>query len=158
MSNHIWSAEAREAMQLWRDASTFAELCDLNARFMYGDIKFIPGYGAESLDEESKPIAVYLAAFNRAGFLTDCSQPGLDEGHSKQRACVTGLASESTALKIQRLSLTTDLYICVSYPGANDGCRMPVTIAYFRPCTWAGAVGADETTGEFYAVRDYSGL
>ena len=100
-----WSRAAKEAMQIWQKIETFAGLCELNARFMEGKIRFTPGWFGEGLDAESEPIAPYLAAFNRAGFLTVVSQPGLDEGYSKQRAVVEGFACEATALRIEKLSL-----------------------------------------------------
>jgi hypothetical protein len=72
-----WSQAALEAMRIWQESETFEGLCELNARFMEGKIRFIPGWFGEGLDAESEPIAPYLAAFDRAGFLTVASQPGL---------------------------------------------------------------------------------
>jgi hypothetical protein len=114
MSENELSEEAQAAAQLWQKASSLTELCELSAQFIEGKIKFCPTYCAENVDEESAPLTDHLAALNRAGLLTNCSQPGMDQGHSKQRAFVTGLASEELAVRIERLSLTTDLYICVS--------------------------------------------
>ncbi|MGH9971900.1 MAG: DUF6919 domain-containing protein [Pyrinomonadaceae bacterium] len=102
---------------LWHEASTFDELCELNARFIEGEIDFSPTYGAGSLDDESKPLISYLAALNRAGFFTTCSQPGEDHRHSKQRAFVDGLALKDTALRIERISLTSDLYVMTTEAG-----------------------------------------
>jgi hypothetical protein len=150
-----WSQAAKDAMQLWRKAQTFEELCELNARFMEGEIHYIPGWLGESLDPESDPIAPYLAAFNRAGFLTVVSQPGLDQGYSKQRAFVEGVALEATALKIKRLSLCSGLYIWVSRPGESGGCRTAVTIDDFRSFTWAGDDALDEETGLFSKMQGY---
>jgi len=152
------SPEAEAGLTLWQQASSFQELCELTARFIEGTIKYIPGYCAETLDEESQPLVHYLAALNRAGFLTDQSQPGFDEGHSKQRAFVTGFASEAVAARIQRLSLTTDLYISVTRPGEMNGCRMPVTIEVFRPLTCAGDPGIDEETGAFIELQHYGAV
>ena len=132
-------------MQVWQKIETFEGLCELNARFMEGKIRFIPGCSGEGLDAESEPIAPYLAAFNRAGFLTVVSQPGLDEGYSKQRAFVEGFACEATALRIERLSLCSDLYIYVAGPGESGGCRTTVTIDYLKPHAWAGDAALDET-------------
>ena len=140
-----WSQAALEAMQVWQESETFEGLCELNARFMEGKIRFIPGCSGEGLDAESEPIAPYLAAFNRAGFLTVVSQPGLDEGYSKQRAFVEGFACEATALRIERLSLCSDLYIYVAGAGESGGCRTTVTIDHLRPHAWAGDAALDET-------------
>jgi hypothetical protein len=118
-------------------------------------MKFHPAYVSETLDEETAPLVAHLAALNRAGFLTDCSQPGLDEGHSKQRAFVIGWALESVAARIERLSLTTDLYVSVARPGQINGCRMPVTIDVFRAFSWAGDSSIDEETGLFDELLRY---
>lgn len=147
MGEFEWSEAAKEGMELWRKARTFEEMCELNARFMEGDIRFSPGWFGESLDEESADIAPYLAAFNRAGLLTVVSQPGVDEGYYRQRAFVDGCALEDTALRIKRLSLCSELYIWVSRPGVGGGCRMPVTVDHFRPYTWSGDSGVREETG-----------
>jgi hypothetical protein len=155
MSENELSEQAQAAAQLWQKALSFAELCELSAQFIEGKIKFCPTYCAENVDEETAPLADYLAALNRAGLLTDCSQPGMDQGHSKQRAFVTGLASEEVAARIERLSLTTDLYICVSRPGESNGCRMPVTIDVFRPYSWAGEAAIDEENGSFAELHSY---
>lgn len=143
------------AARLWREAKTFEELCELNARFIEGDIDFSPIYGASSLDEESKPLILYLAALNRAGLLTTCSQPGEDDGHSKQRAYLQGLALKETAQRIERLSLTSDLYIMTAEPGHYNGCMMPITIDIFRPHSWAGAASLDDETGVFSDVLGF---
>lgn len=139
-----WSEAAKKAMLVWQEVETFEELCELNARFMEGRLRFIPGWFGESLDPESEPLAPYLAAFNRAGFLTVVSQPGLDEGHSKQRAFVEGFAPEDTALGIKRLSLCSELYVYVARPGESGGCQTAVTIDHLSPYTWAGEATPDE--------------
>ena len=148
-NSSVLSPEAQAGLALWQQASSFQELCELMACFVEGTCKYSPGYTAEDLDEESEPLVEYLAALNRAGFLTECSQPGLDVGHSKQRAFVTGFAFEAVAVQIEKLSLTTDLYVCVSRPGYINGCRMPVTLDMFKAFTWAGDNPIDEETGSF---------
>jgi hypothetical protein len=140
---------------LWREAETFEELCELNARFVEGEIEFSPTYGAGSLDDESKPLIPYLAALNRAGFLTTSSQPGEDRGHSKQRAFVDGLALKETALRIERLSMFSDLYIMTTEPGRFNGCMMPITIDEFRPHSWGGAASLDDENGIFTEVMNF---
>jgi len=93
----------------WRNAKTFLELCELNARFIEGDVKSHPGYGGDGLDSESEPIAKYLAAFSRAGFLTTGSQPGLSSPSWKQRAWVEGFTSERVAHRLGRIDLVSSL-------------------------------------------------
>jgi uncharacterized protein DUF6919 len=132
-------------MTLFKDAKTFKELCEINAQFVEGP---------DNMDSESKPLIPYLAALNRGGFLTMSSQPGEDHGHSKQRAFVAGLASKDVALRIERLTLCSDLYIMTTEPGHYKGCMMPVTIDVFRPHTWVGDASLDEETGIFTDVLE----
>lgn len=141
----------KDTETFWREAETFAELCELNARFIEGEIDFSPTYGGD-LEAESKPLIPYLAALNRAGLLTTCSQPGVDYGHSKQRAFVDGLAQKDTALRVERLSMISDLYVMTAEPGRFHGCRMPITIDDFRPHSWGGDASLDEENGIFTDV------
>lgn len=142
-------SESEGAERLWREARSFEGLCELNARFIEGEIH---GWDVDHLDSESEPLVPYLAALNRAGLLTTCSQPGMDNGPSKQRAFVDGLALEDTAHRIQRLSLCSDLYIMTSGPGRYNGCMMPITIDEFRPHSWGGSATLHEETGIFTDV------
>lgn len=142
----------KDAARLWREAKSFGELCELNAQFIEGEIDYSPTYGASSLDEESGPLLTHLAALNRAGILTLGSQPGQDHGHSKQRAYLDGLALKETALRLDRLSMTSNLYIMTTEPGRYNGCTMPITIDEFRPHSWGGASHLDDETGMFPEV------
>lgn len=67
----------------WAKASTFAELADLTARWLEGDLAVgdHPGYPSDEgepigPDPETAPLAGTLAALNRRGWLTITSQPG----------------------------------------------------------------------------------
>ena len=125
---------------VWRNATTFLELCELNARFIEGDLKSHPAYGGEGLDSESEPIAKYLAAFSRAGFLTTVSQPGVSSPDYKQRAWVEGFASERVAQRLERLDLISSLYVMVAPPCVDMGNRMAITVEDFRTFSEAGNV------------------
>ena len=145
----------KDAPKLWREAKSFEELCELNAQFIEGELDFSPTYGASSLDSESEALVPYLAALNRAGILTTCSQPGEDNGYSKQRAYLDGLALKDTALRLDRLSMCSDLYIMTTEPGRYKGCMMPITIDVFRPHSWGGAASLDDETGIFSEVLGF---
>lgn len=149
MGDVEWSEAARKDMQLWEEAQTFEGLCELTARFMEGGIRYIPTLLGEQLDSESESIATYLAAFNRAGFLTTSSQPGLNQVSCRQRAFVDGFALESTVVKIQKVILFSDLYVLVAVPDDSGGCTIPITVEGFRQCTWAGWATVCKNTGQF---------
>src|SRR5690349_4661128 len=89
----------KRAEQAWRDARSYAEICELTAQFIEGRSGYIPGYGATSPAEETREIAGYVAALNRAGLLTENSQPA-QSGEFAQRADVSGLALEPVARRI----------------------------------------------------------
>lgn len=126
------------AEQHWQEARTYSEICELTAQFIEGRSPFIPGYDSVP-DEETEEITGYLAAMNRAGFLTTGSQPGEHE----QRAFVNGFAHEHVARRIARVTLYTDLYVLAAPPWAVGGYHIPVGLIDFRPCIWSGFSSAE---------------
>ncbi|MFJ9012311.1 DUF6919 domain-containing protein [Streptomyces canus] len=94
--------KVRADRKLWRQAGSLAELGGLMARWLEGDLSVWPGYAVAGPDEETADLVPVLARLNRAGFVTDQSQPGCDEygiyGHWKQRAAVSGLVGDEQLL------------------------------------------------------------
>ena len=132
----------------WGEPQSFGELCELMACFLEGEGEEAPGCG--SVEEETKPLIPYLAAFNRAGFLTTCSQPGELSPGWRQRAFVDGFALEETARRIARLALFTDLHIVVAPPGYSAGSHQtPVIVRDFMPHGWSGFTSFEKI--EFFA-------
>ncbi len=106
----------------WQSARTLADLGELTARWIEGDLASQPGYCGPS-DIEDPALVPFLAALNRAGFVTTGSQigesgPGYDGAYWQQRAAVEGFASERTALALIRAAAACGL-ISVSYPPAS---------------------------------------
>jgi hypothetical protein len=125
----------------WQQASTFEDLCQLTASFVEGTLSFHPCDGGESVEPETADLVPVLAAFNRAGFMTECSQPAFDldaEGNG-QRAFVSGFALEPIAKIIAALSLYTELLVFVVPAGIEHGYSVPVTLAEYHPYTWCGS-------------------
>ena len=89
----------------WKRAQTFAELCELGARFVEGRERSFPGWGAAHLDAESAALVPVLAQLNRAGFLTLASQPGTRRGSDgcEQRAFASGFCRAADARKLRGL-------------------------------------------------------
>lgn len=89
--------------KLWHRASTLAELAELTAGWLEGSIRHNPGYPGNGPDPETAGISAVLAKVNRAGFLTDGSQPGSDDSPGYdgatwgQRAAVEGWISPQRA-------------------------------------------------------------
>jgi hypothetical protein len=100
----------------WAGAASLADLGELTALWLEGEIGDTPtNFGPPA--EETAELVQVLAAVNRAGFVTDCSQPGMSVpcqgtflwwtapagATSWQRAAVCGFASEEACARLERL-------------------------------------------------------
>jgi hypothetical protein len=95
--------KVRADRKLWRRAGTLAELGGLMARWLEGDLSTWPGYAVAAPDDETGVLVPVLARANRAGFVTDASQPacdetGVDGRRWRQRAAVSGLVGSEDLL------------------------------------------------------------
>lgn len=87
----------------WAEPTDLAGLGELMAEWLEGHIKARPGYLDYRPDPETNPIIPSLAALCRAGFLTDNSQPGVNEHGDdgswwEQRAAVDGFIADQGLL------------------------------------------------------------
>jgi uncharacterized protein DUF6919 len=89
----------RAGRKLWASARTLADLGELTAQWLEGRIASVPGYCGGPAGETSELIPV-LAAVNRAGFVTDCSQPGGSGPGWEQRAAVSGFADPGARARL----------------------------------------------------------
>lgn len=105
----------------WAAAQTLPELAELMALWLEGELSMWPGYD-DGADEETAALIPTLAAANRAGFLTDqsqpgCDGPGFDRLRWQQRAAVTGLvADEQLLTRIRRAGEAAGLLVLISHP------------------------------------------
>ncbi|MCX5253598.1 hypothetical protein OOK27_05345 [Streptomyces canus] len=118
-----------------------ADLGELMAGWLEGDLTVWPGYAVSGPDDETAGLIPVLARVNRAGFVTDQSQPGCDgPGHDgarwEQRAAVSGLvADQGLMLALARVAEAHRLTILVR--GVDDQ-------------TWIDGVTATRVGGEDY--------
>lgn len=111
--------KVRADRRRWAGARSLAELGELMARWLEGELSVWPGYAVAGPDEETADLIPLLARANRAGFLTDASQPGCDEpgfdgGRWEQRAAVSGLVGDEELLfALARVAETHRLTILV---------------------------------------------
>jgi len=74
-ARRLWMSRADR--HRWEAAASLADVADLTAEWLEGGIEsqpgYQPGYGP---DPETAGLVDVLAAVNRAGLLTSCSQPG----------------------------------------------------------------------------------
>ena len=87
----------------WAEAETFTDLCELTAQWLEGGLAFHPG-GYNEPDPETTELLAVLACLNRAGFLTDGSQPGIiapgfDGVGWEQRAALQGYATDERVMR-----------------------------------------------------------
>jgi hypothetical protein len=116
----------------WRAACTLADLGELTAQWLEGKIRsfpgILPGFGP---DEETIHLIPVLATVNRAGFVTEFSQPGMpgDEGGWAQRAAISGYANDGTFATLCAAVVGADLMITAGRAGDEDwGTSVTVTL------------------------------
>lgn len=137
---------------LWRGARTLEDLGELTAAWLEGTISYLPTCTVETPDAETRDLIPYLAAANRAGFVTDQSQPGepLTDGCG-QRAFVTGYCSEPVVDRIRDAILAADLVAIFNPPGWISPVRIPVTIDDGAEYSWIGDPIDEENIRHFYS-------
>lgn len=133
----------------WKAARTFGDMCDLMALWLEGRIRNRPAYLARRPEPETVPLITTLAAANRAGFLTDDSQPGRIGLTVRQRPAVTGFVHDRAFLR--RLvfeARSAGLTVVTAGTGTSTGSepgRVTVTEVKGEPFTWyGGRVGRDD--------------
>lgn len=101
----------------WQAARTLADLGELTAQWLEGSIRHNPGYPGGGPDPETTELVPTLAATNRAGYLTDCSQPGhgptpgYDGRLWRQRAAVSGVTTPELADHLQQAATSAGLTV-----------------------------------------------
>ncbi|MEU1516288.1 hypothetical protein ABZ490_29820 [Streptomyces sp. NPDC005811] len=125
---------SRSDRRRWRSAHTVADLGELMALWLEGDLRSWPGYMPRcGPDEETTHLIPSLAALNRAGFLTTASQPGeAGTGHDglwwEQHAAVEGLVSDRM-LYYRLLDAAKAAGLDVAVDDAQTGTHDPGIIA-----------------------------
>lgn len=119
--------KTRADRRRWAAAQSLPELAGLMARWLEGELSMWPGYGDGAAEETAELIPV-LARVNRAGFLTDqsqpaCDGPGFDGRRWEQRAAVSGLVADDDLLfALARVAESHRLTILVR--AADDQARI----------------------------------
>jgi len=139
---------------LWLNARTLEDLGELTAQWLEGRISLLPAYAADAPAAETRGLIPHLAAFNRAGYVTTESQPGVPvDEDGGQRAFVSGFASEATIHAVEAAILGTRLVTLVSPPGRNSPYSIPVTMLMQGndPCTFLGTPLSRSDVVAFYS-------
>jgi hypothetical protein len=133
----------------WASARTLADLGQLTALWLEGDLATVPGYCGRPAGETGSLVPV-LAVLNRAGYVTNGSQPGeagrgFNGGWWEQRAAVEGFAGPPVRRLLTAAAREAGLIAI-----AHDPARLPrwriryrprvaVTRQDGQPVTWFGA-------------------
>lgn len=132
----------RDCMRRWAEAETVADLGELGALWLEGEIPSQPGYERMcGPDEETTHLVPVLARLNRAGFFTNGSQPGVLDRLCQQRAAVEGFVADP--LVLARILCASPKLRCIVHDGAswwrNDyRPGLPVTRVCWAECTHFG--------------------
>lgn len=108
----------RHTQARWQAARTLRELGELTALWLEGKLPSQPGYMPNcGPDKETRSLIPVLARANRAGFLTDGSQPGeaaeigYDGASWTQRAAVEGWMEPDAARPLIDLAVAAGLIV-----------------------------------------------
>lgn len=110
----------------WHEALSLADLGELTAQWLEGAI-WSPWYGGSEPDPETGPLVPLLAQMNRAGYVTDFSQPGEVDADWAQRAAVTGYCDADNAERLAALSLRTELIVISQVSWQESNYQLPIT-------------------------------
>jgi hypothetical protein len=126
-------------LQPWAEAGSVSRLRELAARFVEGKLRARPHYFGAMVDSETEGLTGALAAINRAGLLTDNSQPGEEIDGWAQRAWISGFATETVIDTLLAGCLDTDLLVLALPPGMAQGARVCISRDGQKESTWSGA-------------------
>ncbi|MEU9415188.1 hypothetical protein [Streptomyces sp. NPDC048272] len=87
---------------VWRDARTIADIGQVMARWLTGEVRGWSGHD-DGVDSETRHLLPTLVALNRAGIVTTNSQPGevgagYDGAHWRQRAFLAAIIDDRNPL------------------------------------------------------------
>lgn len=127
----------------WAACRTMEDLASMTVAWLHGEVRETPDNLAPPSAETIELIPALTAA-NRAGYLTECSQPGrpLAEDGNGQRAAVSGYATDATFEALTVLARDAGLAISAnraSVKRTRYTCRTLVTLRDGEECTWFGA-------------------
>lgn len=175
---HSGDPEVREQdRQEWAAARDLGDVGRLTALWLEGAIwsqpAYVPNFGP---DPETEPLIATLAAANRAGYLTTCSQPGCapETGFEgavwAQRAAVEGFVHRGRLLdELVARGREAGLLVVLTGPADRGfGEDVVATVRDRQPYTWFGrrpgdyrdsdlvsaAAGADIVRAEYLALVD----
>lgn len=154
----------RATRKLWAQASTLLELGELIAQWLEGSIDSQPGYMPNcGPDDETEPLIPVLSSINRAGFVTNGSQPGCkpeadgDGAVWCQRAAVMGWITDDGWPELARAATAAGLIVAEFAPGSARPCTIPATRVDGQDYTWFGGQLSSRDISHLYGELSDAG-
>lgn len=98
------SQQKEDALKLWGEPKTFADIADLFSRFCSGNLAALP-WSDQKPATETSIIAKQLAQMNEMGFLTINSQPAVNGARSDDKIFGWGPANGYIYQKVSFLTI-----------------------------------------------------
>lgn len=137
----------------WASTRTLIDLAELTADWVEGTIASTPAYyGRSDLKSRHAPqLVAAVAAVNRGGLLTECSQPALDyETGDYQLAAVTGFTTgDMAAYLLAHLAARYEVVV-TSTAGTGPGIGVSFDSDGRPTCVFGRPVPADEIAQDLY--------
>ncbi|SFK74625.1 DUF6919 domain-containing protein [Geodermatophilus ruber] len=136
-----WDEVPAAEHQDWATTTSVVDVGQLVAQWLEGTRRWIPTYiGSTPHPETRGHIRDALARVNRAGWVTDSSQPGLRHSGLRQRAYVSGIAAPALTRYAEHLSSDSDVVVlrAVRLPELSPEINLVVTVRDGQPATWLG--------------------
>jgi hypothetical protein len=132
--------------QLWAGVQDLVGIGGLMAGWLEGDLTYQPAYYGAAPDEETAELVPVLAALNRAGFVTEFSQPGIPLANgSAQRAAIGGFCDDVMLLNLMAATFGTDLVMLRFASGDTGEGSVVVTVDELEEYTFLGRTeGSDD--------------
>jgi hypothetical protein len=140
----------------WNDARTLLDLGELTASWLEGTLLFNPTYGTPDdpgPEGETSALVPVLERLNRAGIVTDHSQPGEPGVEFKQRAHVSAYCDEEAAFFLELVANNLGLVALLHTPRSRcDSGQIAISIVDSTPYTWERTTNKAEDIDYWYSA------
>ncbi len=124
----------------WQEARSLADLAELTAAWLEGGGTEPPG-GLTAAIGPDNPVSSRLAAFSRAGLVCTFAQAA-SPAPAARRAVVQGFCRETTAHRLMRLGVETDLIVLAREPAGHLSVAVPVALGSEGPSSGQSGTAA----------------
>lgn len=157
------TTQPSDSRHAWAEPTTLDGLGEITARWLEGDVADHPNGHHGGPDPETEEITRPLIELNRAGYVTECSQPAespegdtVDGSELGQRAAVSGFAAPGLSRRIQTAAERAGLIVITHRGAATPWTRdvdVPTVVTHWGGAerTWFGTHLAAEDLNLYYS-------